>query len=1746
MQSSHHRQRGINSGGSIEHRSRGSGPERVGGPPRLKGLSGRGTFETGEDENEAFNTAFRTKFPKLSSKYVKVEPRYHQGQVQQSSSMGTPDDPSVLDSMLKNSSMVRRQRSAPKLQRENITAVLKQFEDEDRSFKKFLKFGGGGGPSPTHGVGSGVGGGGGGNSSNVSGSNSGSVMGMVKGMDILTLGGGGGGGNGVGSSTTTSGSGGNSVTFLLKTPNNGSLNPLGGGFTSPMFSPHVTGSSNNNNPNSNNNNINLSFGRNALNLPKSPLTRMPITPQNLQLNVAQLNAAMAPMYLVSDDDVLPSARGTHHRRASTSTSNNNTYSGFGGGGGYDNARFLKKSTTFGGSDAGYGNVSTPRDMKALLRKASMASILVANMRKKTLVKDMSSDDETLPTDTSNNNSSQPNVEMSSMDEDDWVEGGMMHDGAVVEDGGENGNDGEGDDDDEPKHTASEAQFLGLASMEDRGSRAARRRQRHVVHMAAHHDAIGEVNLDALSRNWNEDYQQLIELNCMTPFEASERARKISKLLAEFSAAVLPVANVIIQERDVRNKQIPTVAAGGRAGGDKYIVGNVFFKFCNNHYTEMLYGGFENSIKAATHERRGINAFVACNSKRLRVPLCMVVTYRGQRLWVSTLIPVDKGSLKYGSQDAGQTVVADDTAFALMRQVARALGIKGHYVGAKGDNLTLLFGPVDLEIHLAKDGRMYVIDTARLFPPDPNIPWRDNDKFYMYCQLRPELVAANDYPLSSDAWSPFGHFNREINDDEVRKTAKNLIDVVIVQATPKIVHKLFSPQKPWVPVPITSEMHRYGINMRYLGLVLETFITSCEKSRTNGTFSPIKQCSVTHLLSEILARTVKVLFLIAMKRIQSSEPNRAYYAATCDLFNNVFSGTTDSQSFYRREVLPRLIKKFNPGIRGRALCDTLWSKDALDPDIHPAVYTLAFQRVNELCGIVWNHQPSRDQSLLNRLGKASSASGSIFTVALLITLNPVVKYCEISPFANVLKLIAEGQLEEAERIYQTELSSREAILGDSPSLVPLLDSLATLYTHPYWNSTRSNELMQTRKRIVKIYQDRYSESDDLVNGYVSSLCSLGELNFSIHNYGESQSIFRTALNIAIDLLQPPSEVLGMAYHCYAKSLELYGHYTEAKKHFDNAIVACGNRPGVEPFIENVLQSRALLRFTLMNEKAAMEDSREALQSLRSRLPEDAPTVALCKINLALVCHKRNSAEALQLCEEAREVVLKEYGRKSFQNAYLLSTLSRATLHAGRFEEGYRYCEESLSMQQLLGASKIGIADTLLLLAKFFYFPFHELQLEGKEQIPMRLNSAKAYLLQAKDLYIELLKDSLHPVICRINTLLADIHRILRQYQDSYTLARDAVRGFEGHKLFYGRVADAMVVLGRSLCHTGKHNEAVQMYYHAMNVYEHSGVEAFLCVELLGVCLPHMRQKHTAPLLQPHDQKMKIDVMSRLIAFYLHHKQHGHVAMLIRQTVYEYRALFPLTQPWRPDAKPILSRFEIIAKQMPLMDDVSGDLTRFMEREAARCKDYVAQELHNAATAEKEAEALRLERLKNNLNSVLRQIKFYAAMGRAGSALKMFPYALDSFSQAWPRGALPNDTVSMEIHNGLIEQLNIVKTKLVDDQDIHLFQDTINCVRQYLGTDTELEESFRVQEMDKFEFLRSSSDHAPPPKSITLSPKHNNTPGALNNTGNSHNNLVSPIYNIQSPLQATTAGGGGSNHHLVAPPHSSTATTGGAGG
>jgi hypothetical protein len=323
--------------------------------------------------------------------------------------------------------------------------------------------------------------------------------------------------------------------------------------------------------------------------------------------------------------------------------------------------------------------------------------------------------------------------------------------------------------------------------------------------------------------------------------------------------------------------------GGTAGGIKYFHEDILFKFPVDAYN--LYGGQpESQMKAYGHEFKGMMSYIDCRIKDLHFPLMVLIDYRfeptahffasndvlvtdrhvggicnsGWRILAESLLPLGRDTIIYGTCDGGSTIHASVPEMNdKMELAAKIMNLQGEYVyNYSKEERTMLHASCDVEGHLGRDNRFYVVDTARVMPPAPprdryrcvsiyncvrSTDCLTSERFrksntILYRLLRPELVKANPVPLCADSFSGFYLQNRERHNDEVAAAVERLEKTLIpdfasqfeLQFLQKHSEEEYEPSDEDF-VSLINSLHRNGINVRYLGVVrfvLSKFLFVC--------------------------------------------------------------------------------------------------------------------------------------------------------------------------------------------------------------------------------------------------------------------------------------------------------------------------------------------------------------------------------------------------------------------------------------------------------------------------------------------------------------------------------------------------------------------------------------------------------------------------------------------------------------------------------------------------------------------------------------------------------------------------------------------------------------------------------------------------------------------------------------------------------------------------------------------------------
>jgi hypothetical protein len=170
-----------------------------------------------------------------------------------------------------------------------------------------------------------------------------------------------------------------------------------------------------------------------------------------------------------------------------------------------------------------------------------------------------------------------------------------------------------------------------------------------------------------------------------------------------------------------------------------------------------------------HELKGLQHYYHCNVNGLHFPLMALIDYRGWRLMAISLLPIDDTTLVYGSADGGLTVKADNQEMNEMMEMAgKMMRLKGHRVGT---NKLTIYSCCDIEGHKGKDNRFYLLDFARVAPPD--VPTGRGTNLHKL--LRMEFIRNFDVPLCSDAFSKMGADDHQSHAAEIQKAHQHLVE-----------------------------------------------------------------------------------------------------------------------------------------------------------------------------------------------------------------------------------------------------------------------------------------------------------------------------------------------------------------------------------------------------------------------------------------------------------------------------------------------------------------------------------------------------------------------------------------------------------------------------------------------------------------------------------------------------------------------------------------------------------------------------------------------------------------------------------------------------------------------------------------------------------------------------------------------------------------------------------------------------------
>nr|XP_026499618.1 clustered mitochondria protein homolog [Vanessa tameamea] len=263
----------------------------------------------------------------------------------------------------------------------------------------------------------------------------------------------------------------------------------------------------------------------------------------------------------------------------------------------------------------------------------------------------------------------------------------------------------------------------------------------------------EEHIPGQTRDWNEELQTTRELPRATLPERLLRERAIFKVHSDFVAAATRGAMAVV------DGNVMAINPGEEPKMQMFIWNNIFFSLgfdVRDHYKDL--GGDAAAFVAPRNDLQGVRVYSAVDTAGLHTLGTVVVDYRGYRVTAQSIIPgilekEQEQSVVYGSIDFGTTVLSHPKYMELLSKAGQQLKIMPHSVVSANGETVELCSSVECKGIIGNDGRHYILDLLRTFPPDVNFLQLDDDDLrediksmgfpiihkHKLCCLRQELV-----------------------------------------------------------------------------------------------------------------------------------------------------------------------------------------------------------------------------------------------------------------------------------------------------------------------------------------------------------------------------------------------------------------------------------------------------------------------------------------------------------------------------------------------------------------------------------------------------------------------------------------------------------------------------------------------------------------------------------------------------------------------------------------------------------------------------------------------------------------------------------------------------------------------------------------------------------------------------------------------------------------------------------------------
>ncbi|KAJ3261190.1 hypothetical protein HK103_006499 [Boothiomyces macroporosus] len=413
------------------------------------------------------------------------------------------------------------------------------------------------------------------------------------------------------------------------------------------------------------------------------------------------------------------------------------------------------------------------------------------------------------------------------------------------------------------------------------------------------------SMEQLNESWHEKFIEILNTR-VTPFNQDVQ---MMELVGAFQETALYHTQNIIDDYHLIGRLDSSYSGIYRMNPDKsFVHDGIVFRFACD-YDACSAAEVEQAMKETSTEMLAIDATIKAissrrnesNGVRFNTVLMALLDYKGFRM-IAHADTRQNRQMRPVHNLNPRNLLIDEYACEETNSIATILNLKSHTVQVNDDRRVRVPLSATVEIHKdLRDGDYYLTSLKDIFPIDHY----NMGEIIRSNRLRPEFLAIYQSPLCSDALTPTSGGSRreiEVNDDELLKAARFLRENWI----PAFVSSIDSLDIcPYDSYSLTNEMHKKGINMRYLGLIYQLSTVPFVKSMT---------------LVEMVARICKQIYRVRLRgailHFRSVgatyiEEQTQSYANT--LFELILGFNEKTRVFFETKIKPELQRHYNCGI-----------------------------------------------------------------------------------------------------------------------------------------------------------------------------------------------------------------------------------------------------------------------------------------------------------------------------------------------------------------------------------------------------------------------------------------------------------------------------------------------------------------------------------------------------------------------------------------------------------------------------------------------------------------------------------------------------------------------------------------------------------------------------------------------------------------------------------------------------------------